>query len=109
MEVFARGADYIPEDSLLGRMTAERSRKMLDNCIKANFNMIRVWGGGIYPTEEFFEYCDEKGLMVWQDFMFANIVTIWEGRERENIEAEVIQLTRRMRNQSLYCPALRKQ
>ena len=98
VEVFARGADYIPEDSLLGRMTAERSRKMLDNCIKANFNMIRVWGGGIYPTEEFFEYCDEKGLMVWQDFMFANIVTIWEGRERENMEAEVIQLTRRMRN-----------
>ena len=98
VEVFARGADYIPEDSLLGRMTAERSRKMLDNCIKANFNMIRVWGGGIYPTEEFFDYCDEKGLMVWQDFMFANIVTIWEGRERENMEAEVVQLTRRMRN-----------
>ena len=98
VEVFARGADYIPEDSLLGRMTAERSRKMLDNCIKANFNMIRVWGGGIYPTEEFFDYCDEKGLMVWQDFMFANIVTIWEGRERENMESEVIQLTRRMRN-----------
>lgn len=104
IEVFARGADVIPQDSLLGRVTEERSKRLIDDCIKANFNMIRVWGGGVYPTEDFFDYCDEKGIMVWQDFMFANIVTIWEGEERANMEAEVIQLTRRMRSHA--CIAL---
>lgn len=98
VEVFAKGADYIPEDSLFGRMREEKSQKLIDSCIKANFNMIRIWGGGVYPTEAFLEYCDQTGIMVWQDFMFANIVTIWEGEERANMEAEVVQLTRRLRH-----------
>lgn len=98
VEVFAKGADYIPEDSLFGRMREEKSRQLIDSCIKANFNMIRIWGGGVYPAEAFLDYCDQTGIMVWQDFMFANIVTIWEGDERANMEAEVVQLTRRLRH-----------
>lgn len=97
VEVFARGADYIPEDSLLGRVNKERSRRLLNSCLNANFNTIRVWGGGVYPTDEFLKYCDEKGLMVWQDFMFANIVSIWSGEEKRNMEEEIIWQTRRFR------------
>ncbi|MDC7287946.1 glycoside hydrolase family 2 protein [Blautia schinkii] len=104
VEVFARGADYIPEDSLLGRTSGERSRKLIDNCLKANFNMIRVWGGGVYPSDEFLDYCDETGLMVWQDFMFANIVSIWSGEEKENMTQEIIQQSRRLRDHA--CIAL---
>lgn len=70
-EVFAMGADYIPEDHLLGRTTLERTRRLLEDCKAANFNTIRVWGGGYYPEDWFFDLCDELGLMVWQDFMFA--------------------------------------
>ncbi len=98
VEVFARGADYIPEDSFLGRTRAERSRKLIDNCLKANFNMIRVWGGGVYPSDEFLDHCDRTGIMVWQDFMFANIVSIWSGDEKENMEEEIVQQTRRLRD-----------
>ncbi|WP_373212993.1 glycoside hydrolase family 2 protein [Ruminococcus sp. 5_1_39BFAA] len=104
VEVFVRGADYIPEDSLLGRCTPKRSRKLIDSCVKANFNMIRVWGGGVYPSDEFLDYCDEKGIMIWQDFMFANIVSIWSGEEKENMTREIIQQTRRFRDHA--CIAL---
>jgi beta-mannosidase len=98
VEVFAKGGDYIPEDSFLGRMSFDKSKKVIDSCIKANFNMIRIWGGGVYPTEAFLNYCDEQGVMVWQDFMFANIVTIWEGEEKETMIKEILQITHRMRN-----------
>ena len=71
IQIFAMGADYIPEDSLLGRVTPERTRKLLENAKEANFNAIRVWGGGHYPSDAFYDACDELGLIVWQDFMFA--------------------------------------
>lgn len=70
-EVFSMGADYIPEDHLLGKTSAERTRRLLTDCKLANFNTVRVWGGGHYPEDWFFDQCDELGLMVWQDFMFA--------------------------------------
>ncbi len=70
-EVFAMGADYIPEEHLLGRTSPQRTRRLLEDCKAANFNVIRVWGGGYYPEDWFFDLCDELGLMVWQDFMFA--------------------------------------
>lgn len=97
VEVFARGADYIPEESMLGKINGEHTKQLLDSCIEANFNMIRVWGGGIYPSDEFLEYCDEKGLLVWQDFMFANVMTIWRGEEKENIIREVEYQTERLK------------
>jgi beta-mannosidase len=71
VKIFAMGADYIPEDNLLGRVTPERTRKLLQNAKEANFNAIRVWGGGHYPSDVFYDTCDELGLVVWQDFMFA--------------------------------------
>jgi beta-mannosidase len=70
-EIFAMGADYIPEDNILSWSDNHRTDKLIKDCVKANFNMIRVWGGGIYPDNNFYELCDKYGLIVWQDLMFA--------------------------------------
>lgn len=71
VKVFAMGADYIPEDNILARVTPERTRRLLEDCRAANFNAIRVWGGGYYPDDAFYDICDELGLLVWQDLMYA--------------------------------------
>lgn len=71
VKVFAMGADYIPEDNILARVTPERTRRLLEDCKAANFNAIRVWGGGYYPDDAFYDICDELGLIVWQDLMYA--------------------------------------
>lgn len=71
VKVFAMGADYIPEDNILARVTPERTRRLLEDCKAANFNAIRVWGGGYYPDDAFYDICDELGLLVWQDLMYA--------------------------------------
>lgn len=71
VKVFAMGADYIPEDNILARVTPERTRRLLEGCKAANFNAIRVWGGGYYPDDAFYDICDELGLLVWQDLMYA--------------------------------------
>lgn len=70
-EMFAGGANWIPDDSLLERITPARYRERVAQAADANMNMLRVWGGGIYEHEAFYEACDELGLLVWQDFMFA--------------------------------------
>jgi beta-mannosidase len=70
-DVFARGANWIPADALAGRITPETVRPLLQSAVDANMNMIRVWGGGRYEPDWFYDLCDELGLMVWQDFMFA--------------------------------------
>ena len=106
VNVFAMGADYIPEDNLLSRVTPERTRKLLEQCAAANFNAIRVWGGGYYPDDFFFDICDELGLMVWQDFMFA--CGIYELTEAfaDNIRQEVIDNAVRLRHHAslgLWC------
>ena len=71
VKVFAMGADYIPEDNILSRVTPERTRRLLEDAALAHFNVIRVWGGGYYPDDFFYDICDELGLMVWQDLMYA--------------------------------------
>ncbi|MBO4836587.1 MAG: glycoside hydrolase family 2 protein, partial [Clostridia bacterium] len=71
VKFFAMGADYIPEDQLLPRCTKEKTLAVLGDCLKANYNFIRVWGGGYYPGSAFYDFCDENGIAVWQDFMFA--------------------------------------
>lgn len=71
VKVFAMGADYIPEDNILARVTPERTRRLLEDCKAANFNALRVWGGGYYPDDAFYDICDELGLLVWQDLMYA--------------------------------------
>lgn len=71
VKVFAMGSDYIPEDNLLCRVTPERTRRLLEDTALANMNTVRVWGGGYYPDDFFFDICDELGLMVWLDLMYA--------------------------------------
>jgi beta-mannosidase len=70
-EIFCRGANWIPADALPSQATPERTRRLLQAAAGANMNMIRVWGGGLYEQDHFYETCDELGLLVWQDFMFA--------------------------------------
>ncbi len=70
-DVFARGANWIPADALAGRITRQGTRDLLHSAAAAHMNMIRVWGGGRYEPGWFYDICDELGLMVWQDFMFA--------------------------------------
>jgi len=70
--VFGKGADVIPFDSFPNRVTEANYRRILQSAKDANMNMIRLWGGGYYETEQFYQLCDELGIMVWQDFMFGN-------------------------------------
>lgn len=70
-DTFMRGADWIPADALPGRITKEKTRALLQSAVDANMNMIRVWGGGRYEPDYFYDFCDEMGLLIWQDFMFA--------------------------------------
>ncbi len=70
-DIFARGANWIPADALAGRITPAKTRDLLQSAVDANMNMIRVWGGGRYEPDWFYDLCDELGLMVWQDFMFS--------------------------------------
>ncbi|MCR4406972.1 MAG: hypothetical protein NUW24_08625 [Anaerolineae bacterium] len=69
--VFARGANWVPVDSLPGRATVDDYRKLLDLARQANMNMLRVWGGGLREKRAFYDLCDELGIMVWQEFPFA--------------------------------------
>ena len=106
VDVFAMGADYIPEDNLLPRVTQERTRKLLTDARAANMNTIRVWGGGYYPDDFFYDICDELGLMVWQDFMFACAVYNLTDEFEENVRAEFVDNIRRLRNHpslALWC------
>ena len=70
-DIFAKGANWIPADALAGRITIEETRDLLQSATQANMNMLRVWGGGRYEPDWFYDLCDELGLMVWQDFMFS--------------------------------------
>lgn len=70
-EIFCRGANWIPADALPGRITAEKTEALLQSAVDANMNTIRVWGGGQYEANDFYQTCDRLGLLVWQDFMFA--------------------------------------
>jgi beta-mannosidase len=86
--VFARGVNWIPDDALPSRITPARYRTRLEQAKAANVDLVRVWGGGIYEDEAFYEACDELGLMVWQDFLFACAAYPEEGTLPAEIEAE---------------------
>lgn len=104
--VFAMGADYIPEDNMTQRTNPERTRELLLQCKRANFNTVRVWGGGYYPEDWFFDICDEFGLMVWQDFMFACSVYELTPEFEANIRQEFIDNIKRIRHHAslaLWC------
>ena len=106
VNVFAMGADYIPEDNLLPRVNPQRTRRLLEDAKAANMNCVRVWGGGYYPEDYFYDTCDELGLLVWQDFMFACAVYNLTEDFEENIRAEFVDNIRRLRHHAslaLWC------
>ncbi len=96
--VFAKGANHIPNDSFSPRVTRERYLHEIASAVDANMNMLRVWGGGIYENNDFYELCDEYGILVWQDFMFA--CSMYPGDEAflDSVQAEAEDNVRRLRN-----------
>jgi beta-mannosidase len=96
--VFMKGANYIPGDSFPSRMTDARYRWLLGSAADANMNMLRVWGGGIYEDDRFYALCDELGILVWQDFMFACSMYPGDDAFVENVRQEAIENVRRLRN-----------
>ncbi|MCR5357087.1 MAG: glycoside hydrolase family 2 protein, partial [Lachnospiraceae bacterium] len=106
VKFFAMGADYIPEDNILSRTNRERTFNLLKQCAAAHFNCIRVWGGGLYPSDDFYDACDELGLVVWQDFMFACANYRLTDDFEKNILAELKDNIRRLRHHAslgLWC------
>ena len=96
--VFMKGANYIPCDVFLPRVTDSLLHKTLSDAKEANMNMIRIWGGGIYEEDSFYEMCDRMGLMVWHDFMFACAIYPAKDEFLENIKQEAIYNVKRLRN-----------
>lgn len=106
VKFFSTGANYIPEDTVLSRITPYRTRKLVRDCARANFNTIRVWGGGYYPSDAFFDACDEYGILVWEDLMFACNVYEFDRHFEENTKREVIDNVKRIRHHAslaLWC------
>ncbi len=88
-DLFAKGANWVPADALFGRIRREAVRDLLQSAVQANMNMIRVWGGGRYEPDWFYDLCDELGLMVWQDFMFACNLYPCDDAFLDNVREEV--------------------
>lgn len=106
VKIFAMGGNYIPEDCIYSRITPEVQKYLLESCKRANFNCVRVWGGGYYPSDHFYDLCDEMGLIVWQDLMFAcNVYDLTEEFE-DNITKEITENVKRLRHHAslgLWC------
>ncbi len=97
--IFARGANYIPEDVYLTRPTCQTTERLIHDAVAANFNCLRVWGGGVYPSDDFYNLCDRYGLIIWQDLMFAcGVYDIKNSVFYENIREEVKDNLRRLRH-----------
>ncbi|HEY1731006.1 MAG TPA: glycoside hydrolase family 2 protein [Terriglobales bacterium] len=96
--VFAKGADVIPFDSFPNRVTNEKYRHILQSAKDANMNMVRLWGGGYYETQEFYDLCDQLGLMVWHDLMFGNNWQPGTYEFKQNIQQEAEYQMTRLRN-----------
>jgi beta-mannosidase len=96
--VFAKGGNWIPADSFPNRVSRERYRQLLQSCKDANMNMLRVWGGGYYEMDDFYDLCDEMGLLVWQDFMFACSMYPASEAFLANVRQEAIDNVKRLRH-----------
>lgn len=104
--VFMKGANVIPPDHFLPRAGNEGWEKIVDDAAWQNMNMVRVWGGGVYPSDSFYEACDRKGILVWQDFMFACAMYPADSAFLENVKLEIDEQVIRIRNHpclALYC------
>jgi len=106
VRLFAKGADWIPADSLPTRITESGLEGLLKSAVDANMNMLRVWGGGYYPEDMFYELCDRYGILIWQDFMFACGIYPADADFFGNFRAEAVENVRRLRHHAalaLWC------
>ena len=104
--VFMKGANYIPQDNFVPRVSKDKYEWMIKNAADANMNMLRVWGGGIYEQDDFYEQCDQNGILVWQDFMFACAMYPGDSSFVNNVAIEVKEQLERLRNHpciALWC------
>lgn len=106
LRIFAMGGDYIPEDNILQRVTRDRTEILIRDAAEAHYNCIRIWGGGYYLDDFFYDLCDEYGLLLWQDFMFACASYELTEDFEENLKAEFTEVVRRLRHHasmSVWC------
>jgi beta-mannosidase len=106
VRLFAKGADWIPADSLPTRLTEAQLEGLIKSAADAHMNMLRVWGGGYYPEEAFYDLCDRYGILVWQDFMFACGIYPADDAFFDNVRVEAIENVRRLRHRAslaLWC------
>ena len=97
--IFVKGASWIPSDSFPTRATAESLRRYVDDAAAANFNTLRVWGGGIYENPAFYDRCDERGILLWHDFMFScNCYPAFDALFMANVRAEISDVVKRLRH-----------
>ncbi len=104
--IFWKGANWVPADAMPGRLTEGHYRHLLGSCIEANMNMLRLWGGGLYEPDVFYEFCDENGIMIWHDFMFASGPYLATEPYLENVRAEIKNVVLRRRHHpsiALWC------
>ncbi len=103
--IFAKGSNWIPADVFVSRVTVDRLERLIGSAAAAHQNMLRVWGGGLYETDDFYDLCDRHGILVWQDFVFAcSTYPLDEPAFLENVQAEVEENVRRLRHRA--CLAL---
>ncbi|MDC7232744.1 MAG: glycoside hydrolase family 2 protein [Spirochaetales bacterium] len=95
-EIFAKGANWIPSDAFPSRQTLDRQKTLLEDAVKANMNMIRLWGGGQYEADFFYELCDEMGLMIWHDMMFACSLYPANDSFLQNVKEEITHQIKRL-------------
>jgi len=104
---FAKGANWIPADAVLSRLTSNDYERLIEDSAEANMNMLRVWGGGIYEDDVFYRFCDEHGICIWQDFMFACATyPVFDRNFMKNVGAEAEDNVRRLRHHpsiALWC------
>lgn len=104
--LYIKGTNWIPADSFSPRITKEKYQKLIKDSKEANMNMIRIWGGGIYENDEFYKACDENGILVWQDFMFAGSFYPADEEFLANVKEEVKDQVSRLQNHpsiALWC------
>ena len=104
--VFMKGANYIPQNSFQNKVTDQHYENLLNDVVESNMNMLRVWGGGIYENDIFYDLCDEKGILVWQDFMFACAMYPGDEDFLQNVQQEAFDQVIRLRNHpsiALWC------
>ncbi|MEN4761319.1 glycoside hydrolase family 2 protein [Chryseobacterium sp. C39-AII1] len=104
--MYAKGTNWIPSDSFTPRITKEKYQKLIKDSKDGNMNMIRIWGGGIYEDDEFYKACDENGILVWQDFMFAGSFYPADEDFLNNVKEEVKYQVNRLQNHAslaLWC------